>query len=61
MSHDTAELQGHETEHGTLMLSHGIPSMSVLLVTAQRATLTPENVDMLVFLKRILKEKTTHG
>ena len=54
MSRDTAELQGHETEHGTLMVSHGILSMSVLglLVTAQRATLTPENVDMLVFLKK---------
>ena len=48
MSRDTAELQGHETEHGTLMLSHGILSMSVLLVTAQRATLTAENVDMFI-------------
>ena len=57
MSCDTAELQGHETEHGTLMLSHGIDGIPLieLPLIGQRATLTPENVDMLVFLKKNLK------
>ena len=57
MSRDTAELQGHETEHGMLMLLHGIDGIPLieLPLIGQRATLTPENVDMLVFLKKNLK------
>ena len=30
VSRDTAELQGHETEHGTLMLSHGIEGIPLI-------------------------------